>query len=481
MKPKPGRFSIPHVFIFLSGIILFCAALTYVIPSGEFERVTREHDGIRQTIVVPGSFEQLPKHYSVKGLILGEHRPGTASPTSLLGLFTSIPKGMNQAASLIFFIFIVGAVLNLINHTGTIRVFIDLLMDRFRDAPVLLSYIIFMFFAFGATFLGMGAEFIPLIPVLLLISKKMGYDRVYGLSLLVIGEGAGWATAITNPFTVQIAQQVAELPIGSGMLLRIVLFILCTSTSFAFLYAYGKKIKKDPTRRLMPDDLFEIESAGPSRAVKLERKHVLVALTSAVLFAMILFAVQTMGWGLIEMTGGFFTVGLVTILISGMSGEESMKAFIQGLEVMIVPALIVGFARGIQVVLNEALVIDTMLHYTAEALQQMPRLLAAEGMLLFQTLLNFLIPSASGQALVTMPLMVPLSDLLGISRQTAVLAFTAGDGFSNIVIPTNGVLMAMLGIAGVPFEKWFRFVLPLFLVLILIAFGALAVAVLIDY
>jgi uncharacterized ion transporter superfamily protein YfcC len=208
---------------------------------------------------------------------------------------------------------------------------------------------------------------------------------------------------------------------------------------------------------------------------------VLIALTSAILFAMILFAVQSMGWGLIEMTGGFFTVGLVTILISGMSGEESMKAFIQGLEVMIVPALIVGFARGIQVVLNEAMVIDTMLHFTAETLQKMPRLLAAEGMLVFQSLLNFLIPSASGQALVTMPLMVPLSDLLGLTRQTAVLAFTAGDGFSNIIIPTNGVLMAMLGIAGVPFEKWFRFILPLFLVLMVIAFLALMVAVQIDY
>lgn len=481
MKTGTRRFNIPHVFIFLSGIILFCAVLTYVIPSGEFERVTREYEHIRQTMVIPGSYAEIPKHFSVKGLILGENVPGTASPTSLLGLFTSIPKGMNQAASLIFFIFIVGAVLNLINHTGTIRVFLDRLMHRFRNSPVMLSFIIFMFFAFGATFLGMGAEFISLIPVLMMISKQMGYDRIYGLSLLVIAEGVGWATAITNPFTVQIAQQIAEVPIGSGIALRIILFMLCSGVSFGFLYAYGKRIRKDPSRGIMPDDPFEVDDSRRAARMPLERKHILIALTSAILFALILFAVQTMGWGLIEMTGGFFTVGLLTILISGMSGDESMRAFIQGLEVMIVPALIVGFARGIQVVLNEAMVIDTMLHYTAEALQQMPRLLAAEGMLLFQTLLNFLIPSASGQALVTMPLMVPLSDLLGLTRQTAVLAFTAGDGFSNIIIPTNGVLMAMLGIGGVPFEKWFRFILPLFLVLMFIAFTALLVAVMIDY
>jgi uncharacterized ion transporter superfamily protein YfcC len=482
MKFSLKKINIPHVFIFLSGIILFSAVLTYVIPSGEFERVTRTVGNMEQTIVVPGSYEGLSKHYSLKGLVLGENIPDKASPTSLLGLFSSIPKGMNQAASLIFFIFIIGAVLNLINHTGTIRVFLNILMRRFRNSPVALSYMIYMFFAFGATFLGMGAEFIPLIPILLIISKEMGYDRIYGISLLVIGEGIGWSTAITNPFTVQIAQKIAEVPIGSGILLRLVLFAITTTIGFYFLYRYGRMIKKDPSRGAMPEDPFILKaSSTDSSELRLERKHILIAVTSFILFGLILFAVQTMGWGLIEMTGGFFTVGLCTILISGMSGDESMKAFIKGLEIMIVPALIVGFARGIQVVLQDGQVIDTMLYYTATTLEQLPRLLAVEGMFLFQSLLNFLIPSASGQALVTMPLMVPLSDLLGISRQTAVLAFTAGDGFSNLIIPTNGVLMAMLGIAGVPFEKWFKFVLPLFIYLLIVAFATLALAVLINY
>jgi uncharacterized ion transporter superfamily protein YfcC len=188
-----------------------------------------------------------------------------------------------------------------------------------------------------------------------------------------------------------------------------------------------------------------------------------------------------MGWGLIEMTGGFFTVGLITILISGMSGDESMNAFIKGLQIMIVPALIVGFARGIQVVMYEGQIIDTILFHAAAILQQMPKTLAVEGMYFFQTLMNFFIPSASGQAMVSMPLMVPLADLLGITRQTAVLAFTSGDGFSNMVIPTNGVLMAILGIAIVPFEKWFKFVFPLFLMLSVVAAGFLVLAVIIQY
>lgn len=481
MKSIFKRFNIPHVFIFLSIIIVFSSVLTYIIPSGTYDRTTQVIGKVEQTVVIPGSYRELPKHYSLKGFILGEVVSGKASPVSLLGVFTSIPKGLNQAASLIFFIFIIGAVLNLINHTGTIRVFLDILLRKFRGSPMALSFILFYFFALSATFLGMGAEFIPLIPLLLIISKEMGYDRIYGMSLLLIAEGIGWSTAITNPFTVQIAQKIAEVPIGSGMGFRIVLFLITSIVGFIFLMRYGRKVRKDPSRGMMPDDPFILEEESQPREEKMQSKHIWIGITSLVLFGLILYAVQTMGWGLIEMTGGFFTVGLITILISGMSGEESMKAFIHGLEMMIVPALIVGFARGIQVVMQEGQIIDTMLYQTASLLQEMPRVMAAEGMFLFQAMLNFFIPSASGQALVTMPLMVPLSDLIGISRQTAVLAFTAGDGFSNLVIPTNGVLMAMLGIGGIPFEKWFRFILPLFIVLLLIAFAALGTAVLTGY
>jgi uncharacterized ion transporter superfamily protein YfcC len=158
-----------------------------------------------------------------------------------------------------------------------------------------------------------------------------------------------------------------------------------------------------------------------------------------------------------------------------------MNAFVKGLQFMIVPALIVGFARGIQVVMHEGMIIDTVLYQTAGFLQELPLVMAVEGMYMFQTVLNFFIPSASGQAMVSMPLMVPLSDLLGISRQTAVLAFIAGDGYSNLIIPTNGVLMAILGIAAVPYEKWFRFILPLFLFLATVAGIFLMIAIYTSY
>ena len=481
MKKFLSTLKIPHVFIFLSGIILFCSILTYVVPSGSYERTTKVYKQIEQTVIVPGSYREIPKHYSLQGLVLGADVEGEASPTSILGLFSSIPKGMNQAAALIFFVFIIGAVFSVIQHTGTINVFLFKLLKKFRHAPVLLTFILYMAFAFAGTFLGMGAEFIPLVPILLILSKEMGYDRVFGVSILLIPNGIGWSTAITNPFSVQIAQQIAELPIGSGMVLRIAMFVICSAIGFAFLMLYGGKVKRNRSKSILPNDDFILDGEMELVDMPLTRRHIWIALTSFLLFGLILYAVQTMNWGLIEMTGGFFTVGFLTILISGMSGEESMDAFIRGLEVMIVPALIVGFARGIQVVLQEAQVIDTFLYHAATFLQEMPRPMAAEGMYFFQTFLNFFIPSASGQVMVSMPLMVPLSDLLGITRQTAVLAFISGDGFSNMIIPTNGELMAILGIAMVPFEKWFKYVFPLFVYLSVIAGVFLLIAVAIQY
>lgn len=481
MKKLLQSVKIPHVFIFLSFIIFVASVFTYIIPSGTYDRKVTRVDGIERTLVVPGSYKQLPKHFSVKAFILGDRVEGMATPTSVLGLFSSIPKGMNQAASLIFFVFIIGAVFNLIQHTGTINVVMFHLMHLFRNVQILLFLGIYSAIFLAASFLGMGAEFIPLIPLFLLIARQTGYDRMFGIALFIVPMTIGWTAALTNPFNLQIAQKVAELPLSSGMGLRLLLFVVCFTGGFLYLIWYGRKVKRDPERSLMKGDKFEIKGLTNLKKDRLSPKHVGIILSSMVLFALILYAVQTMGWGLIEMSGGFFMVGLCTILISGMSGDESMVAFVNGLKTMIVPALIIGFARGIQVVMMEAQIVDTLLYTTSGVLEKQTPVFAAEGMLYFQTLLNFFIPSASGQALVSMPLMVPLADLLNISRQSAVLAFVMGDGFSNIIIPTSGQLMAILGIAGVAYEKWFKFVFPLFLLMMLIASIFMAVAIASGY
>ena len=226
----------------------------------------------------------------------------------------------------------------------------------------------------------------------------------------------------------------------------------------------------------MADDSFDLADEE-AEEVSLERSHLLILGSCAAIFILILYAVQTMGWWLAEMAGGFMLMGFVAIFVSRLPAADAVKAAVKGMEEMVVAALVVGFARGIQVVLDDAQVLDTLIHSAAMVLRLVPTFLAAEGMLLFQALLNFFIPSGSGQAAVTMPLMAPLADVLGVSRQVAVFAFTCGDGFSNTVIPTSGVLMAMLSLAKIPYDRWLRFMFPLFLQLLALSAVFLAIAV----
>jgi uncharacterized ion transporter superfamily protein YfcC len=472
---------IPHVFIFLSILVFITSVLTYIVPSGQYDRTIKVVNHAEQTVVVPGTYQEMPKHVSLKGVLLEDNKEGYSTPISFLGLFTAIPKGMDQAAVLIFFVFIIGAVISLIKHTGTIDVFVFLMLKIFSKHPTVLIFILFISFALAAAFLGMGTEFIALVPLLLLVSRELGYDRVFGVGIFLSGQGVGWASGITNPFNLQIAQSVAELPLGSGMGLRILTFILFAAIGFFFLMRYGRRIKKDPSKSCMPDDPFLLEGSLDKTVHAVQRKHIWIAITAAIMFGAILFAVQTLGWDLIEMTGGFLALGLITILISGMSGHESMSVFVRGLEMMIVPALIIGFARGIQVVLVEGQIIDTILFHTEQLLKEFNQTSAVLGIYAFQSVFNFLIPSASGQALVTMPLFTPLADLIGVSRQTAVLAFIFGDGISNLVIPTNGFLMAVISVAGVPFEKWFKFIWRTFVALTLAGAIMLVIAQVIHY
>ena len=242
---------------------------------------------------------------------------------------------------------------------------------------------------------------------------------------------------------------------------------------------YGNRIRRDPAASFMADDDFVLatENVEPP---PLLTAHIVTLVACIAIFGFILFAVQKMGWWLTEMAGGFILMGLVAIAVSRLPIREATLAAVRGMEEMTVAALVVGFARGVTIVLEDGQVLDSVIFSAATILQHVPRFVAAEGMLVVQTVLNFFIPSGSGQAAVTMPLMAPLADVLGLTRQTAVFAFTCGDGFSNMIIPTGGVLMASLGLGRVPYDRWIRFMAPLLLQLLAIAAVFIALAVVIE-
>ncbi|MEL6185800.1 MAG: hypothetical protein AAFU79_14350, partial [Myxococcota bacterium] len=419
MNAPGARWTIPHVFIFLSGLILVAAVLTYIVPSGRFERTQRTYGTLTQSVIVPGSYRPVDKHYSARGSFVGDPVSGKASPTSVLGLFTAIPKGLQQSASLVFFILLVGATFGIVNHTGSINALLFYLVDRFEKYPLGLTFVIYMVLAVGSSFMGILTEIVPLVPVALVLSERMGYDRLFGVALILLPAFIGWGTGVTNPFTVQIAQQLAELPIGSGAALRATVFVLASGIGFLFLVRHARGASGNPG----PLAGSELDALAEVERPTLTARHLATLGSVLLCYAVILYSTRYLGWGITEMSGGFLAIGVVVVLINRMSGDEAMEVATGGLQYMIVPALTVGVARGISVVLQEGMVIDTILFHASNAMLALPKVMVGQTMLAFQTLLNFLIPSASGQALVSMPLMVPLADLAGISRQTAVLAF----------------------------------------------------------
>jgi uncharacterized ion transporter superfamily protein YfcC len=473
------RFKVPHVFALLTGVIFVCSLLTWVLPAGNYQREVLTVGSLERTVVIPDSYQTLKKNFSLKGAVLGDKREDLASPVSLVGFLSAIPRGMERSGEIIFFIFILGGVFGILQRTGAIVALLNSMQQRFRNSSALLTVVLMTAIAVGGSTLGMGEEFIPLVPIFLIASKQMGYDRIYGLALVFLAAEVGFAAATTNPFTVNIAQGIAELPLNSAIPFRVVFFLSAIALSVVYVLRYGARIAKDPSASFMTGDSFDL-AGGEDNDHRLDRRHLLILGSCAVIFVLILGAVQSLGWWLAEMAGGFMLMGFVAVLISRIPAAEAVRAAVQGMEEMVVAALVVGFARGVQVVLDDAQVLDTLIHSAAVVLQLVPTYLAAEGMLLFQATLNFFVPSGSGQAAVTMPLMVPLADVLGLPRQVAVFAFTCGDGFSNTVIPTSGVLMAMLSLAKIPYDRWLRFMFPLFLQLMALSAIFLAIAVAID-
>jgi uncharacterized ion transporter superfamily protein YfcC len=470
----------PHVFVLLLSVVFVSALLSYIIPSGQFSREEKVVGGIKKTLVIPGTFKEISKHYSLIGIVLDEEIEGKSTPVSLMGFLTAVPKGLEEAADIIFFIFIIGGVFGILQRTGTIIAFLQKLLKVFLNNPNLLIIILMITIGIAASTLGMGEELLPLIPLFLIISKKLGYDRIMGVAIVWLAAEIGFAAATTNPYTVQIAQNLAQVPLNSGILFRIIFFAVTMFIAIWYLLNYGKKVKKDMKNSAMPDDDFKVEDLS-FEEINFNKRHLVIIITGITLFAFIIYSVQNYGWWINEMAGAFLLLGILCVVISGMSLKTATDSFIKGMEEMVVAALVVGFARGVQVVLQDGQILDTIINSAANNLQDLPKFVGAGGMLLFQTTLNFFIPSGSGQAAVTMPLMAPLSDLIGITRQTAVFAFTCGDGFSNMVIPTSGILMAVLSLAKIPFTNWLKFVFPLFLIMMLVSFLFLGLAVYINY
>lgn len=440
-KKKGIGVKVPHVLVLLFAIIIIAAVATYVVTPGQYERVERNG----REVIDPESYEVVERN-----------------PVGLFGILKSVPRGLDEVAYIVFFIFIVGGAFGVISKTGAVDSGIAALTRVLEGREKLVIPAIMIVFSLGGSALGLAEETLAFIPAMVPLAIALGFDSLTGVGMVLIGAGAGFAGAFMNPFTVGIAQGVAELPLFSGMGFRVIVWVVITGIAIAFVYRYASKIKENP--QLSP--VYE-EDQNKEKTINLKdfdemgSHHKNVLIVVVVSFGVLIWGVTQYGWFITEISALFLGMGIASGLVGRLGFDGTANAFVDGAKDLTMAALIVGVARGILVVLNDGNIIDTILHSVSVAIEGLPAYFSALGMYFFQMLLNIIVPSGSGQAALTMPIMAPLADLSGVTRQTAVLAYQLGDGFTNIWSPTSGYFMAGLGLAGVTWKKWAKWFLPL--------------------
>ena len=429
--------------------------MTWIIPAGEFERAMQNG----REVVVPGSYVSVE-----------------SSPQGLWAFLKAPMRGFTSAAQIIAFVFMVGGAFAIVNRTGAINAglfrIIRLSIDKPKYKKWVIPFVMILFSLGGATF-GMSEEVLVFILITIPLALALGYDSIVGVAIPFIGAGAGFAGAFANPFTVGIAQGIAEIsPLFSGWEYRLVVWVIFTLAAIAFVSWYASRIEKNPEKSLVYDiDQTRERSINTDGDEEMKlttsRKLILFSLLFAV--GLLVFGVNKWGWYIDEIAGLFIGLSIVAALIYRLPIGESVNAFVVGAKEMVLAALVIGMSKGLLIIAMDGKIIDTMLNWIAKGAEGLPKVVSLEVMFLFQTVLNFFVPSGSGQAALTMPIMAPLSDLLEVSRQSAVLAFQLGDGLSNLIIPTSGVTMGILTIAKIPYEKWVKWIMPLMIIFLILA------------
>ncbi len=437
---------VPNVFVIVFSLIILAAIATWIVPGGSYERVEEEVGGVLREVLVVGSFS------------FEDARP------QVLQIFTAPMDGFLRLAEIIGFIFLVGGAFSIMNETGAIAAGTGQLVRKLKGREILVIPIVMTFFSlFGAVF-GMCEEAMPFVLIFVPLALSLGYDSFVGVSLTFLAAGVGFAGAFLNPFTLQIAQGLAGVPLVSGWEYRVIVWVIVTASTIAWVMIYAARIKKDPHRSTMYDlDQQRREEIRRQQTAEADFsiRHALALLVLLIGVIGMIVGVTVFGWYITELGALFLGMGVTAGIVSGQSPNTLAKNFILGVKDMASAAMIVGFAGGIIVILEDGNIMDTILYSMAQLTANMPRILSADAMYVMQVGLNFFIPSGSTKAALTMPLMGPLADLSGFTRQTAVLAYQLGDGFTNMIIPTSGVTIGTLTMAKIPYERWFRWNFPM--------------------
>ncbi|HSG09277.1 MAG TPA: hypothetical protein VLA36_13030 [Longimicrobiales bacterium] len=438
------KLRVPHPLVLLSGFVFLAAAASYIVPAGEFER--RYDEAADRTVVVAGTYHEVER-----------------SPVNGFRAAVALPRGLLEAGDVVFLVFLVGGAFTVVDETGALRRAVGWLVRSLHGRDLMVIPVVSLFFAMGGVVENMQEEIIALVPVLLVLTTRMGFTPLVAAAISAGPAFVGSAFSPINPFQVQIAQKVAELPLLSGAGLRIVFLVAALSLWIAMTMRYAKATRTEARAVTAADDEPLKGADGP-----------ILGLVMAT-FVVVVVGITFLGWGFDELSASFFIMGIVVGALAGLGVTGTAEAYVKGFQSMAYAAILIGFARAIFVVLEDGRIVDTMVHALFTPLENLPVAASALGMMVAQAAIHVPVPSVSGQAVLTMPVLVPLSDLLGLSRQVTVLAYQYGAGLCDLITPTNGALMAILGVAGVRYEEWIRFTTPLYLGLM--GLGAVAIVV----
>ncbi|MCB2196370.1 MAG: AbgT family transporter [Bacteroidetes bacterium] len=523
---------IPHTYVIVFFIIVFSAVLTWFVPGGEFQRQAKVVNGVEREIIVNNSFEY------------------TQNSPQTWQIFSALFHGFVNTSNIIVFILMIGGAFWIMNESKAIDVGIfsflrftkKLEANRFIKFlgvdNIIITLIMIMFSVFGAVF-GMSEETIAFIIIFVPLAISMGYDSIVGVSMCFVAAGLGFAGALLNPFTIGIAQGLADIPLFSGIEYRMFMWGVINMIGIAYVLRYANKVKKNPRSSIVYENDEYWRKRGesdqssvkyytplsawivyivilialviysvflPSSELKVGNSSTILpiipvltgiyAVTSFVsllksvhffilnllLYTILFLIVGVMGydWYVMEIATIFLAMGIASGIAMNNSANTIVNLFLNGVRDIMSAAVIVGLAGGIIVILQDGNIIDTLLYYISKSMNDFGRIASVSMMYLFQTILNIVIPSGSGKAALTMPMMSQFSDLIGVSRQATVVAFQLGDGFTNMITPTSGVLIGVLGVARIPYEKWVKWITPFILILVILGLILLIPTVTMD-
>ena len=442
------KFVFPNTYVIIILMMIVAVLLTWIIPSGEFERVKDEVS--KQSIIIPGTFKYIENN-----------------PISFLQIPVYIMKGLAKASDIVFLVIIVGGAFNIIIETGMFQSFAGRLTKVFSNKEVLIIPAFSTIFALACTTMGVNT-FIGFAPIAVIIARSIGYDAIVGVSMVALGG---------------VAQSIAGLPIFSGLGYRFICLVVFLIVTNIYIIWYAKKIKANPEASVV----YEMEQENKKLEVsekqhdKIEGKHYLVLLVVIACFVLLVYGSQNWKWKLQENAAMFIWMGVLSGFAYGFGPSKIAEEFTKGAKKLVYGALMIGMANGISLILTDGKILDTTVQYLGGLLVALPSHAQAAGMFLMQLLINGLITSGSGQAAATMPIMLPVADIIGITKQTTVLAFNFGDGLSNYILPTSSALMGFIAMVGISYSNWMKFMWKLFLIWTVVGAVLVIVANSINY